>query len=480
MIRSFGGSSSLFRFWVACIWGDLAMDATILTSGLKPSHRRHIAAHFKPLGFRVVQMSNGANLIDTAQKEKPRIIILGASGHTNDEGLVQVRRIKEVGHHQPVVLISQESCEARATAAFRAGVADYFKEPFSHSELLNRIGDLLEAETAGHPSAAHLIPPSANHQPQMIGDSALMTAIREYLVRAATTDSTVLITGETGTGKELAARMIHRHSCRAARPLISVNCAALPENLAESELFGYERGAFTGALDSRKGKFALAEDGTIFLDEIGDMTPHIQAKILHAIEEKVICPLGCKRPRSLNVRVVAATNQDLEQLVDDHRFRRDLYYRLNIARVHLPPLRERREDIRALVDHALDVLNRRFDRKVKGLSPETMAFLHEYRWPGNVRELMNMLESTYINLYGDEITYTDLPINFRKYADGARNSPEAEERRVILSALKQTNWNKSLAARKLNWSRMTLYRKMSRLKITETRAANQYQHFHSV
>jgi DNA-binding NtrC family response regulator len=456
------------------------MDITILTSGLKPSQCSQIADHFMPLGFRVIQLSNGADLIDIARKENPRITVLGFSGHTDDEGLAQVRRIKKVSHNRPVVLISRKSSEARATAAFRAGVADYFKEPFSHAELLKRIGDLLQTETSRLPTAAPLPPTSADRLPEMIGGSVVMCAVREYLVRAAATESTVLITGETGTGKELAAKMIHCNSTRAARPLIAVNCAALPESLAESELFGYERGAFTGALEAHKGKFAMAEGSTIFLDEIGDMTPHIQAKILHAIEEKVIYPLGCRRPHSLNVRVVAATNQNLEQLVDDNRFRRDLYYRLNIARVHLPPLMERKEDIRALVDHGLVVLNRRFNQKVKGLSPEAMAFLHDYRWPGNVRELMNLLESTYINLCGDEINYSDLPSNFREYADRIHNNPEAKERRVIVEALRQTNWNKSQAARKLNWSRMTLYRKMSRLKITEMRPANSYNRIHSM
>jgi DNA-binding NtrC family response regulator len=460
--------------------GEPAMDITILTSGLKACHSNRIADRFEPLGFRIVQLSNGANWIDIARRERPRIIVLGFSGQAFDEELDQVRRMKETGDHQPVVLISRNSSEARATAAFRAGVADYFKEPFSDAELLKRIDDLLRTETSRRPSEVALPPAAAECMPQMIGDSAAMSAIRRYLVRAAATESTVLITGETGTGKELAAKMIHCRSPRSARSLISVNCAALPESLAESELFGYERGAFTGALESRKGKFPLADGSTIFLDEIGDMTPHIQAKILHAIEEKIIYPLGCRRPRALNVRVVAATNQNLEQLVDDNRFRRDLYYRLNIARVHLPPLKERMEDLRALATHGIAVLNRRLDRKVKSLSSEAMAFLHDYHWPGNVRELMNLLESTYINLRGDEIHYTDLPLTFRENINRIHDCPEDEERRVIVSVLKQTNWNKSLAARKLNWSRMTLYRKMSRLRITETGTTKPYKHFQSV
>jgi DNA-binding NtrC family response regulator len=448
--------------------GRVPMEITILTYGLHERQGDLICEGFNPPRFRVVQGSTGTNVLDIMRETRPRLIVLGVSGSDGEDGLEQVRRIRTVSHDLPIVIISRKSSEARATAAFRAGVDDYFKEPFAQEQLLKRIDDLLQ------------IPPTRAAPPLMIGESAVMRATRGYLLRAAATESTVLITGETGTGKELAAKLIHGHSARAGRPMIAVNCAALPESLAESELFGYARGAFTGALEAHPGKFAQAHHSTIFLDEIGDMTPYIQAKILHAIEEKVIYPLGCKKPQALDVRVVAATNRDLEQLVEAHRFRSDLYYRLNIARVHLPPLRERREDIPALVRHGIDGLNQRFRREVKGLAADAMAFLETYAWPGNVRELLNLLESIYINRPGDEITYEDLPRRFREQAARRQDGPESQERQVIVTALAQTNWNKSRAARRLNWSRMTLYRKMARLKITETEAPQRHKHVDSL
>lgn len=453
------------------------MEITILTYGLQQSQDNPIRQGFAPPRFRVVQSSNDTDLVDMLRETRAQIIVLGLSGADGDKVLEQVRRIRATHHDLPIVVISRMSSEARATAAFRAGVDDYFKEPISREQLLGRIGDLLL-----HQSAPGVRPPP--QPPLMIGTSETIRATRDYIIRAAATQSTVLITGETGTGKELAARLIHHYSCHAAKPLIAVNCAALPESLAESELFGYERGAFTGALEARKGKFALAEGSTLFLDEIGDMTPYIQAKILHAIEEKVVYPLGCNKPVTLDVRVVAATNRDLEHLVEQQQFRGDLYYRLNIARVHLPPLRDRREDIPDLVQHGICDLNRRFGRRVAGMTDDALGFLHNYPWPGNVRELLNLLESTYISLSGDSagerIGLDDLPPRFRQQAARRYDSPESEVRQVIVSALTQTNWNKSRAARKLNWSRMTLYRKMSRLKISETRPPDPHKTFSSM
>jgi DNA-binding NtrC family response regulator len=456
------------------------MEITILTYGLHQRQGEPICQGFKSPHFQVVQGTNGENVLDIMSKTRPCLIVLGMPGPGEEEGLDQVRSIRKVNRHLPIIIISSNSSEALATAAFRAGVDDYFKEPICPEQLLKRIDDLLNIPHGDPWPPLSQTRPAGPAQPSMIGESAVMRATRDYLLRAAATESTVLITGETGTGKELAARLIHSHSARADRPLIAVNCAALPESLAESELFGYERGAFTGALETHKGKFAQASHSTIFLDEIGDMTLYIQAKILHAIEEKVIYPLGCKKPQPLDVRVVAATNRDLEQLIEDDCFRSDLYYRLNIARVHLPPLRERREDIQALVRYGIDGLNRRFKRQVKGVASGAMDFLERYTWPGNVRELLNLLESTFINLPGNEIAYEDLPLRFREQATRRQYYPESEERRVILSVLMQTNWNKSRTARKLNWSRMTLYRKMARLNITETPPSQRHRHFGSL
>jgi transcriptional regulator with PAS, ATPase and Fis domain len=306
--------------------------------------------------------------------------------------------------------------------------------------------------------------PESNLDATMIGGSSAMREIKAYLLKVATTDCTVLITGETGTGKELAAEMIHRSSPRHSSPLVCINCAALPESLLESELFGYERGAFTGAYSTYAGKLKLAEGGTVFFDEIGDMTAYAQAKILRAIEGKEVYRLGGKKGISINVRVIAATNQGPEKLVADGRLREDLYHRLNVARVHLPPLRERKEEILPLLNHYTRVLNRRYGRETEGFTEEALASLLKYNWPGNVRELKNLLEATFINLPSRKIAFMDLPKMFQKKLKELEGLPQGERDRV-LSALFACNWNKSKAAQKLHWSRMTLYRKMAKHQI---------------
>jgi transcriptional regulator with PAS, ATPase and Fis domain len=284
----------------------------------------------------------------------------------------------------------------------------------------------------------------------------------------ANTDSTVLITGETGTGKELAAELIHRQSCRRSKPLIRVNCSAMPEGLVESELFGHERGAFTGAVAAKAGKFEMADGGSLFLDEIGEMQPYAQAKILRCIENKTVHPLGGKRATPINIRVIAATNKDPEALITEGKFREELYDRLNGARLHLPPLRERREDILELINFGINKLNRKFGCQVEGLREDVAKLLLRYDWPGNVRELMNILEGTFINMPDNRIKKADLPAYFKKKLMESQNLP-SDERKRILAALLETNWNKSTAAAKLKWSRMTLYRKMHNYHIVENR-----------
>lgn len=300
----------------------------------------------------------------------------------------------------------------------------------------------------------------------MVGESNPMQEISGFIQKVAATDSTVLITGETGTGKELVASLIHEKSRRRAKPFVCVNCAAMPDTLVESEMFGYERGAFTGAFSSHPGRFEAANGGTVFLDEISDMTPFAQAKMLRAIESKEMYRLGGRKVIPLDVRVTAATNKDPEELISEGKFREDLYYRLNIARIHLPPLRERKEDMERLIAHGIEKLNRKYGRKIQGLSHEAMESLMRYDWPGNVRELMNLLEATFINLPHKEIAFADLPKLFQQKLKEMENAPQ-DERKQILSALLETKWNKAEAARKLRWSRMTLYRKMTKYKIVD-------------
>jgi two-component system response regulator HydG/two-component system response regulator AtoC len=290
-----------------------------------------------------------------------------------------------------------------------------------------------------------------------------MQDIRNYIKKVALTDSNVLITGETGTGKDLVAGLIHGNSARKEKPFVCLNCAAIPETLLESELFGYERGAFTGAVCSQKGKFELADGGTLFLDEIGEMGSLAQAKILRAIDTKQICRLGGQVGRRLDVRLIAATNQPLKHLVQEQKFRKDLYFRLNVTNIDVPPLRDRRPDIPELVTHFIHNLNQRWGRAVQDVGPEAMeAFVH-YGWPGNVRELKNVLESLFVEPGLCKIYLRDLPAEIQ----GTHIVTETTnaERDQIIVALRLTKWNKTQAAQQLHWSRMTLYRKLARYQI---------------
>jgi transcriptional regulator with PAS, ATPase and Fis domain len=298
----------------------------------------------------------------------------------------------------------------------------------------------------------------------MVGDGHLMRDIKRHISKFAAMECTVLITGETGTGKELAAEMIHQQSPRRKKDIVCLNCAALPETLVESELFGYRKGAFTGAVAASKGKFELASGGTLFLDEIGDMSLPAQAKILRTVENKRVYPLNSGSAVDLDVRVIAATNQDPEEMVAAGKFREDLYYRLNVARVHLPPLRQRKEDIPQLVAQGLRRLNKRFHREVSHVTAEAMSSFYLYDWPGNIRELNNMLEIAYVNCDAKKIEFSDLPPLFTKKLRFEHHS-DASDRDKLLAALSATRWNKSKAAKQLKWSRMKVYRTLQRYNL---------------
>lgn len=295
----------------------------------------------------------------------------------------------------------------------------------------------------------------------MVGSSRMMREIKTHLKNMAGYDSTVLITGETGTGKELAAEMIHRFSPRSKNKFVCVNCAAIPENLVESELFGHRKGAFTGAFVNQKGKLLLADGGTLFLDEIGDMSPVSQAKILRTIEEGCVYPVGANQAFPIDFRIVAATNRNLEDSVDKGLFRKDLYYRLNVGRVHIPSLRERKEDIPELVDQKIHTLNCRYQRQVTGLSREAMTMLIHYDWPGNVRELNNCVEHAFINCRSKQIEFRDLPPAGFKKMTYTKGTP-INDRDRLLVMLASTGGNKSEAAKRLQWSRMRVYRTLKR------------------
>ncbi|QAY75970.1 sigma-54-dependent Fis family transcriptional regulator [Sphingosinicella sp. BN140058] len=300
----------------------------------------------------------------------------------------------------------------------------------------------------------------------LFGSSAEIHELRRYLGKLARSDATVLVTGETGTGKERVASAVHRLGRRAAGPFVAVNCAAIPETMIESELFGHERGAFTGAHSAFAGRFAQADKGTLFLDEISEMTLAGQAKLLRVLEDRCIHPIGGVRPRPVDVRVVAASNECLEELVERRAFRADLFYRLNVARIELPPLRERPEDIAPIVAHFIDDQNRRQALRVGRPDSALLDLMRRYRWPGNVRELRNMVEAVFVDPpRGGALRLDDLPPAYRRLFAGKR-MPQEPERERLIAVLRDTNWNKVEAARQMNWSRMTLYRRLAKYDLT--------------
>lgn len=374
-----------------------------------------------------------------------------------------IKSLRDKGVSAPCIVITNESSEALAVAALRSGANDYVKNMDELAAALNR----LAAKTSKLHEETHLNHETHVNQQTIVGSHNATLAVRRYLDRAAAAASTVLITGETGTGKELAASYIHQNSYRRGNAFVSVNCAAMPETLLESELFGYERGAFTGADAARDGKWKQADGGTLFLDEIGEMSPSAQAKILRVLDNREVCRLGGSKTQRVDVRVVAATNQEIEKLVDEKKFRADLYFRLNVARLHLPPLRERRSDIPLLVSHYVHQMNMKFRRKITGFDNEAMDKLNRYDWPGNVRELKNLVEAAFIELPEDCFDLAALPMAIRARLAAIRDMP-VEERQQLLGALMKTDWNVSQAAAQLQLSRMTLYRKMAKYQIVRS------------
>lgn len=408
--------------------------------------------------FEITETDDKTNALHLFQSSKSDLVIIGSSRKNIEDALNLTKNIRLQNKKVPIILITKYSSEKRVIAGFRAGINDYFKMPLSFKELMESINRNL--------AYYKINPPKVHIENSMIGNSIVMKDIKDYLKKVSNTDSNVLITGETGTGKEVTAKLIHRNSPRRNKPFICINCAALPENLLESELFGYDRGAFTGAYSTYPGKLKLADGGAVLLDEIGDMSPYAQAKILRIIEEKNFFHIGGKKNITLDVRLIAATNQDLERLVEEKRFRKDLFYRLNIAWIHLPPLRERKEDIPYLLKHFIRELNCRFGREIEGFTDRTLEYLLNYNWPGNIREMRNLLEATFINHPYQRITFADLPKKFQMKLREAE-ALSKNERDLVISTLFETRWNKSKAAHRLHWSRMTLYRKMEKYQITK-------------
>jgi two-component system response regulator HydG/two-component system response regulator AtoC len=392
---------------------------------------------------------------DPARRE---IVVAGDAGGGTRAMLADLQ--KHARPHCPVIMVVAcgDSSEEFAIEALGLGVRAYLREPVPPEMLVSAVEQCREHAP---------VDLDCEHASGLIGQSDAMKRVRRQNGLAARVDSTVLITGESGTGKDLTARTLHDLSGRAGR-FVPVNCAAIPESLLESELFGYERGAFTGAYHAEAGKLAQANTGTLFLDEIGELSPPGQAKLLRAIESKEVQPLGSRKSIKVDVRVVAATNRNLEDLVASGRFREDLYYRLNVVVIHMAPLRELSGDLPLLVEHFLAELNARFHQDVRGVDTTVQSGLSRYRWPGNVRELRNMLEATCVGMPGPTIHFDHLPELYQRRFTETSEAPAAlSERHRLLEVLNATHWNKSKAAEQLRWSRVTLYRKLARYGISD-------------
>ena len=417
-------------------------------------------------GYESVWTVDEQSLLRELRLIPPDVVIVGSVAGRPSAGPAVVRAVRTVNPWVPVILVVDRSSEALAVAALRAGASDYVRRSGIPGVLRASLARVSRAGSEPVRVAAQGSEGRIAGDRRLLGDSAPMQSLRRRIARVARSDSNLLLTGETGTGKELVAELVHRNSRRSKRPFVPINCAAIPESLLESELFGHERGAFTGADRRREGMLKAAAGGTVLLDEIGDLQAYAQAKLLRAIERKEVQRLGSGRSIPVDVRIIAATNRDIERLVADGGFRRDLYFRLDVARIDIPPLRDRREDLHPLCEHLLGQLNRRFEAAVEGFTLEAFNCLFWHSWPGNVRELQNVLEATFVDNPRRRIGVEDLPEAFLRRFRDADNVPERERDRVLW-ALYSSGWNKSKAARRLHWSRMTLYRKMDRYHLVQ-------------
>jgi two-component system response regulator AtoC len=393
------------------------------------------------------------------------------------DGIEVLRRIREMNDQTDVVVITAVKSLKTAVEAIKLGACDYVTKPFDIHEILALIKRVVEKQELMKEVLYLRSEVAREHRfESIVGGNTRMQEIYSLVRRIADNNATVMLTGESGTGKEVLARAIHQQSNRSHKPFVAVNCAAIPAELLESELFGHEKGAFTGAIATKVGKFELATGGTLFLDEISSMRLDLQAKILRALQEREVERVGGTRTIKIDVRVIAATNRDLKQAVEQDAFREDLFYRLNVVPILLPPLRQRRDDIPLLVEHFLAKYNRDFNRKVKGFSAGATAALYQYDWPGNVRELENVIERAVALAQSETISLRELPLeisilggtvveDIEKAGLSLREARSNFERQYILNILEKVQWNQSEAARILGLHRNTLAWKLQRLRI---------------
>jgi DNA-binding NtrC family response regulator len=433
------------------------------------TQRTLLGGLLKKEGYTVYEAGSGAVALQTFQEHVVEVILLDYRLPDTD-GLSLLQRFKEINPEAEVIMVTAFGSIENAVGALKSGASEYLTKPIDFDDLLFKIRKIEEKK--------HLVRENRVLRETLkdrfksedfIYSSEKMHEVASLVVRVAKTDSTCLIEGESGVGKEVVVNLIHELSDRKEQPLVKVNCAAIPETLLESELFGYEKGAFTGAYQRKMGKFELANKGTIFLDEIGDVSPLLQSKLLRVLQEREIERLGGLHPIKIDVRIITATNKELDEEVKKGTFREDLYYRLNVVKIRIPALRERKEDIPLLIDFFLKRFNDKHKRSLKGFAREARDMLIKYDYPGNVRELENVVERAVVLTRGDYISTEDLPTlsgRGQTSAEGSmKGTVESMEKKMILEALSKSDWVQTKAAEDLGVSERMLRYKIKKYGI---------------
>jgi two-component system, NtrC family, nitrogen regulation response regulator NtrX len=438
--------------------------------------RRSVRMILEYEGYEVLEASSGPDGVTMAERESPDLVFLDIKMPGMD-GLDALQRIKASNETLPVVIISGHGTVSTAVEATKAGAFDFIEKPLSSERVLLTIRNALDQTRLRDENKSLKRAVEVRHQ--MVGEAPALRQVWDSIKRAAPTNATVLLLGESGAGKELVARSIHRNSLRSRDRFVQVNCAAIPEELIESELFGHEKGSFTGATEKQIGKFEQADHGTIFLDEVGDMSAKTQAKVLRVLQEGEVERLGSARTIKVDVRVIAATNKDLEQEIEKGTFREDLYFRLSVIPIRVPPLRDRREDIPALVRHFADLFSRDNNRRPQRFTQAALEHMQKARWKGNVRELKNTVERLIIMTPGEAIDVDDLreivridsktPVgdNEKERPGTLREFKESAERTFLVGKLRENNWNISKTAEVIGTPRSNLYKKLEQYGISQ-------------
>jgi two-component system nitrogen regulation response regulator NtrX len=448
------------------------MPYRVLVVDDETSIREAIKMTLEYEGYKIDEARSGQEGLDKAGKTDYDAILLDIKMPILD-GIEVLENLKQLKIASPVVMVSGHGDVHTAVEAAKRGAYDFLEKPLNRDKLLLTVRNAVRLRQVEEENTA--LRSRAEKEYQLVGDAASMRDLKSQIERAAPTKATVLITGESGTGKELVAREIHRRSSRASAPFIQVNCAAIPEELIESELFGHEKGSFTGAVRKQTGKFVAADGGTIFLDEIADMSLRTQAKVLRVLQEGDVEPVGSATVVKVDVRVIAATNKDLTEEIKNGRFREDLYYRLNVIPIRTPPLRERRDDIPVLGQHFAKLFSEEHNYHPKKFTASAAKALQDAAWRGNVRELRNLIERLVIMVPSESIDVTDLPAEFfRAPADIISGSmrlntlqefKDEAEKAFILAKLREFGWNVSKTAEAIDTPRSNLYKKIEQYNI---------------